>query len=106
MNQECGHPMNRLDVIDCANSLITGSTIVTAMDRFHHPNSKSSAREFGQNWYRNFMGGNNNKPENRRGERKHQLRKYWRTHEKSVTMYDRVYAVMVDAKVATPLDES
>ena len=24
MNQECGHPMNRLYVIDCANSLITG----------------------------------------------------------------------------------
>ena len=28
------------------------------------------------------------------------------THENFVTMYDRVYSVMVDAKVATPLDES
>ena len=28
------------------------------------------------------------------------------THEKIVSVYDRVYSVMVDAKVATPLDES
>ena len=48
---------------------------------------------------------NNNKPENRSGERQHQLREYWTTHEKCVTMYDSVYAAMVDAKVATPLDE-
>ena len=27
------------------------------------------------------------------------------THENFVTMYDRLYAEMVDAKVATPLDE-
>ena len=46
---------------------------------------------------------NNNKLENRRGERQHQLIKYWTTHENFVTMYDRVYATMVDAKVATPL---
>ena len=44
----------------------------------------------------------NNKLENIRGERQHQLRKYWTTHENFVTMYDRVYAAMVDAKVATP----
>ena len=43
--------------------------------------------------------------ENRRGERQHQLRKYWMTHENFVTMYDRLYAEMVDAKVYTPLDE-
>ena len=49
---------------------------------------------------------NNNKIENRRGERKHQLQKYWMTHENFVTMYDRVYATMVDAKVATPMEES
>ena len=28
------------------------------------------------------------------------------THENFVTMYDRVYAKMVDAKVATPMEES
>ena len=44
--------------------------------------------------------------ENRRCERQHQLRKYWTTHENFVTIYDRLYAAMVDAKVATPLDES
>ena len=49
---------------------------------------------------------NKNKIENRIGERQHQLRKYWTTHENFVTMYDRVYASMVDTKVATPLDES
>ena len=38
MNQECGHTMTRLDVIDCANSLITVSTLVTAMNRFHQSN--------------------------------------------------------------------
>ena len=38
MKQECGQPMTRLDVIDCAKSLITGSTLVTAMNRFHHSN--------------------------------------------------------------------
>ena len=48
---------------------------------------------------------NNNKLENRRGERKHQLRKYWTTRENVVTMYDRVCAEMADAKVANPLDE-
>ena len=106
MKQECGHPMTRLYVIDCANSLIAGSTLVTAMNLFHHSNSKSPAREFGLSWYRNFMRRNNNNLENRRGERQHQLRKYWTTHENFVTMYDRVYATMVDEKVATPLDES
>ena len=105
MNQECGHPMTRLDVIDCENYLITGSTLLTAMNRFHCSNSKSPAREFGLTRYRNSMRRNNNKLENRRGERQHQLRKYWTTHENFVTMYDCVYSAMVDAKVATPLDE-
>ena len=49
---------------------------------------------------------NKNKIENRRGERQHQLRKYWTTHENFVIMYDHVYASMLDAKVATPLYES
>ena len=49
---------------------------------------------------------NKNKIENRIGERQHQLRKYWTTHENFVTMYDRVYAAMVDAKVTTHLEES
>ena len=48
----------------------------------------------------------NNKLENRRGERQHKLRKYWTTHESFVSMYDRVYAAIVDAKVDTPMDES
>ena len=38
MKQEYGHPMTRLDVIDSANPLITRSTLVTAMNRFHHSN--------------------------------------------------------------------
>ena len=42
----------------------------------------------------------NNKLENRRGERQHQLRKYWMTNENFVTVYDRVYAEMMGAKVA------
>ena len=103
MKQECGQPMTRLDVIGCANSVITGSTLVTAMNCFHHSNSKSPAIEFGLTWYRNFMRNNNNNLENRRGKRQHQLIKYWKTHENFVTMYDRVYAAMVGAKVATPL---
>ena len=49
---------------------------------------------------------NNNKLENRRGERQHQLIKYGMTHENFVTMYDCVYATMVDAEVAAPLEES
>ena len=105
MKQECGRPMTRLDVIDCVNSLITGSTLVTALNRFHHSNSKSPEREFGLNWYRNFMRRNINKIENIRGETQHQLRRYWTTHENFVTMYDCVYAAMVVEKVATPLDE-
>ena len=44
MKQECGQPMTQLDVIDCAKSLITGSTLVTSTNRFHQSNSKSSAR--------------------------------------------------------------
>ena len=106
IKQECGQAMTRLDVIDCANSLITGSTLVTAMNCFCQSNSKSPAREFGLTWYRNFMKRNKNKIENRRGERQLQLRKNWTTHENFVTMYDHVYSAMVDAKVATLLDES
>ena len=55
MKQEFGQTMIRLDVIDCVDSLITGSTLVTAMNRFHHSNSKSPARDLGKTWYRNFM---------------------------------------------------
>ena len=44
--------------------------------------------------------------ENRRCDRQHQLRKDWTTHENFVTMYDRVYFAMVDAKVATLPDKS
>ena len=61
MKQDCGKPMTRLEVIDCVNSLITGSTLVTEMNRFHYPNSKSPAIEFGLTWYRKFMRRNNNK---------------------------------------------
>ena len=76
MKQECGQSMTQHDVIDCANSLITVSTLVTAMNRFHQSDSKSPAREFVLAYYINFMRRNNNKIENRRGERKNQLRKY------------------------------
>ena len=44
MKQECGQPITRLDFIDCAKYLITGSTLVTAMNRFHRSNSKSPAK--------------------------------------------------------------
>ena len=44
MNQDCGQTMTWLDVINCENSLITGSTLVTTMNRFRHSNSKSPAR--------------------------------------------------------------
>ena len=106
MKQECGQPMNRLDIIYCANSLITVSTLITAMRCFNHSNSKSLEREFGLTCYRKFMRRNNNNLENRRGDRQHQLRKYWTKHENFVTMYVRVYATMVYANVATPLYES
>ena len=69
MKQECGQPMTLLDVIDCVNSLITGSTLVTAIHCFCHYSSKSPAREFGLTWYRNFMRRNKNMLENIRGER-------------------------------------
>ena len=41
MKQECGHPMTQNYVIDYANSLITGSTLITVINRFHQYNSKS-----------------------------------------------------------------
>ena len=47
---------------------------------------------------------NNNKLENRRCERQSQLREYLTAHENFVTMHDRVYAAMVDEKLATPLE--
>ena len=46
---------------------------------------------------------NKNKLENRRGERQHELRKYWTTHQNFDTMYGHLYVAMVDAKVATPM---
>ena len=106
MKQECGQPMTRFDVIGCANSLITGSNLVTAMNRFHQSNSKQPTREFVLTWYRNFTRRNQNKIENRRGERQHKPRKDRTTDEKFFTMYDCVYAAMVDEKVDTPMDKS
>ena len=47
---------------------------------------------------------NKNSIENIRGERKHQLRKYWTTYEKVSTMYDRLYYATVGAKVAALMD--
>ena len=44
MKQECGQLMTRHYVIGCINSLVTGSTLVTAMNRFHQSNSKSPTR--------------------------------------------------------------
>ena len=52
------------------------------------------------------MKNNNNKLDNSRGERQHHTRNDWTTHENFVTMYDRVYAAMVDVNLATPLNES
>ena len=46
IKQECGQTMNLFDVIDCDNSLITGSTLVTAMNFFHQSNLKYPTREF------------------------------------------------------------
>ena len=81
--------MDRLDVIDCANSLITG-TLITAMNCFHQSNPKSPARELGLTWYKNFMRIKENKIEHRRGERQYQLRKYCTTHENS-SLFMTVY---------------
>ena len=64
MNQESGQTMTQFDVIDCSNSLITVSTLVTAMNFFHQSNSKSPTREFGITWHRNRR---KNLLENRRG---------------------------------------
>ena len=104
MKHGCGQPMSRLDVINCANSLITGSTLVTAMNRLHQSNSKYPTREFGITWYRKFMRRNNNKIKNRRDERQNQLKKDWTRHENFITVYDLIYTLMVDAKVANPLE--
>ena len=76
------------------------------MNHFHQSNSKTPTRESGITWYRKFTIRNKNKIENRRGETQHQIRKYWTTHENFVTMYDRVHAEILDAKVTTPLEES
>ena len=75
------------------------------MNQFHKSNSKPPTREFVLTWYRNFMGRNKNQSQNRRDERQYQLIKDWTTHENFVTMYDRVYDAMVDARVATPLEK-
>ena len=104
MKHGCGHPMSRLDVINCANSLITGSTLVTAMNCLHQSNSKYPTIEFGITWYRKFMRRNNNKIKNRRDERQNQLKKDWTRHENFITVYDLIYTLMVDAKVANPLE--
>ena len=45
MKQECGKSMTWHDVIDCAKSLIAGSTLVTVMNLFHQFDSKYSPRE-------------------------------------------------------------
>ena len=55
MKQECGQTTTRFDIIDCANSLVTGSTLVTAMNCFHQFHSKPPKREFDITWYREFM---------------------------------------------------
>ena len=104
MKQEGGQPMTRNNVIDSANSIITGSNIPTAMNHFHQSNSTAPKIKFGPTWYRKFARRKKHHLENRRGERQHQVRKYWTTHEKIITMYGRVYAAIVDAKLATPLD--
>ena len=44
MNQDCSQMMTRHDVIDCANSLIIVSTLITAMNCFHKYNSKHPTR--------------------------------------------------------------
>ena len=38
--------------------------------------------------------------ENRRGERQHQVKRDWTINENIVTVYDCVYDVMMDAKLA------
>ena len=55
MKQYCSQTMTRHDVIDCASSLVTGSTLITAMNILHQSNSKSLEIEFCLTWYRNFM---------------------------------------------------
>ena len=49
---------------------------------------------------------NNNNLENKRVEKQHKLRKYWKTHKNFVTMHGCVYGAIVYAKVATPMYES
>ena len=41
INQDCGQTMTRNDVTDCATYLITGSTLVTAMNHFYQYNSNT-----------------------------------------------------------------
>ena len=60
LKQKGGQPTTQNDVIDIANYLINGSTLVTTMNRFYQSNSKSLTREFGITWYRNFMRRNKN----------------------------------------------
>ena len=98
--------MTRFDVIDCDNSLINGSTLVTTMNYFHKSNSKLPTVEFFLTLYRNFIRRNKDQLESIIGERQHKLRKYWTAHENFITMYDREYDVMVNSEVANSLEKS
>ena len=106
MNQECGHILTQNIVINCANYLITGSNIVTAMNVFHQSNSKYPTREFGLTWYSKFMIRNKHQLKNRRGDRQHKQTKIWKTNENFIPMYYCVYAAMVNAKITIPLYKS
>ena len=55
MKEKCGHPITINDVIDCANSFITGSILVTATNRFYQYNLKTPIRKFGITRYINVM---------------------------------------------------
>ena len=106
MKQEFGHPTTLYYFIDCANSFIAVLTLLTTINCFNLSNSKPPTKESGLTWYRNFMRRRKYQLESQRSKRKHKLIEYWKTPKNFIYMYDRVYAAMVDAKVATLMDES
>ena len=54
VKKECGKLTTQCDVIDCANSFITGSTPVTVTNLFDQYNLKTLTRESIITWHRNF----------------------------------------------------
>jgi hypothetical protein len=105
-----GHALTRRDVMELATELIEGTKFADELVKFKESRNIQTINKYERSqlkngWYRGFMRRNGDQLKRRKCKIKDVNRHTWCTYENFSNMYDGVYAAMVEAGVATKVEQ-